>query len=72
MQIDTLLMKMMAKSMSLYALMGNSFFLCGLLLKSAMEQLQVCRILGCGMHSYTYIHACMYILHQAPTVYMAN
>ena len=71
MRLDSLLMKMMAKSMSLYALMESSFFLCGLLLKSAMGQLQVCIILGCGMHRL-YIHAYMYISHQVPTVYMAN
>ena len=67
MQIDTLLMKMMARSMSLYALMENSFFLCGLLLKSAMGQLQVCIILGCGMHRL-YIHACMHV-HIASSSY---
>ena len=46
MRIVTLLLKVIAKSVSLYALMESSLFLCGLLLKSVMGQLQV----GCACH----------------------
>ena len=44
MKIVTLLLKVKAKSVSLYELTDSSLFLCGLLLKSVMEQLLV----GCG------------------------
>ena len=44
MRIVTLLLKMKAKSVSLYALMDSSLFLCGQLLKSVKGQLLV----GCG------------------------
>ena len=47
MRIVTLLLKVIAKSVSLYALMESSLFLCGLLLKSVMGQLRV----GCACHS---------------------
>ena len=47
MKIATLLLKVMAKSVSPYALMDSSLFLCGLLLKSAMGQLLV----GCASHN---------------------
>ena len=47
MKIVTLLLKVMAKSVSPYALMDSSLFLCGLLLKSAMGQLLV----GCASHN---------------------
>ena len=46
MRIVTLLLKVIAKSVSPYALMDSSSFLCGLLLKSAMGQLLV----GCACH----------------------
>ena len=41
MKIATLLLKVMAKSVCHCASMDSSLFLCGLLLKSLMEQLQV-------------------------------
>ena len=41
MKKDTLLLKVMVKSVCRYALMESSWFLCGLLLKSLMGQLQV-------------------------------
>ena len=47
MRIATLLLKVMAKSVSLYALMDSSLFLCGLLLRSLMGQLLV----GCTKHA---------------------
>ena len=46
MKIATLLLKVMAKSVSPYALMDSSLFLCGLLLKSVKGQLLV----GCACH----------------------
>ena len=46
MKIATLLLKVMAKSVSPYALTDSSLSLCGLLLKSAMGQLLV----GCACH----------------------
>ena len=44
MKIVTLLLKTTAKSVSPYALMDSSLFLCGLSLKSAMGQLKVGRV----------------------------
>ena len=46
MRIATLLLKVMAKSVSPFALMDSSLFLCGLLLKSVKGQLLV----SCACH----------------------
>ena len=47
MKIATLLLNVMAKSVSPYPLMDSIFFLCGLLLRSVMGQLLV----GCAKHA---------------------
>ena len=52
MRIVTLLLKVMAKSVSPYASMESSLFLCGLLLKSVMGQLQV----GCTNELESLMH----------------
>ena len=64
MRITTLLLKVLSTSVCLYTLMGSSFFLCGLLLKSLMGQLLV----GCASHNaYNIICICLIYVH----VYMS-
>ena len=64
MKIVTLLLKVKVKSVSPYALMDSSLFLCGLLLKSVMGQLLVGWVVELTFH-LVFVHVTHAILVSA-------